>query len=133
LKLLVISLVILLLLVAAVWRASRVMHSMTVVADSAKEMRQAKPETKTRVVVEIADVDGNGLIHGTLLEKKTEELYARTQTSVTAQWSSNTKMVMGNREDVRKGAVVHITGERGSDGRIEAEQIVILTGYVKVS
>lgn len=133
LKLLVISLVILFLLVAAVWRASHFMRSMSVVADNASEMQQSPPAAKLKIVVEISEADASGLIHGILLEKKTEDHYTRTQTAVTAQSSQSTKMVMGKTEDVHKGAVVHITGTRGTDGKIAAEQIVILTGYVKVS
>ncbi len=132
-KLLVISLLILFLLVAAVWRASHLMRSMSVVADNVSEMQQSKPAAKLKIVVEITEAEASGLIHGTLLEKKTEDQYTRTQTPVTAQSSQSTKMVMGKPEDVHKGAVVHITGTRSTDGRIDAEQIVILTGYVKVS
>jgi hypothetical protein len=108
------------------------MRSMSVVAGSAGEMQQSKPGAKLKVVAEITDTDAGGLIRGNLLEKKTEDQYTRTQTPVTAQSSQSTKMVMGKPEDVHKGAVVYLTGTRGADGKIDAERIVILTGYVKV-
>lgn len=132
-KLLVIALLILFLLVAAVWRATHFMRSMSVVASSENDLRQSQPDARLKIVVEITDADASGIIHGTILEKKTEDQYTRTQTPITAQSSQRTKMVMGKTEDVHKGAVVHITGTRGADGKIDAEQIVILTGYVKVS
>lgn len=39
---------------------------------------------------------------------------------------------MGKLGDLRAGAVVHVKGTIGDDHHIAAEQIVILTGYVKV-
>jgi len=113
LKLIVISVLILFLLVAAVWRARYLMRSMSVVAGNASDMRQSMPAAKLKIVVEVTGADASGLIHGTLLEKKTEDRYTRTQTPVIAQSSQSTKMVMGKTEDVHQGAVVHITGTRG--------------------
>jgi len=39
---------------------------------------------------------------------------------------------MGKAEDVRAGAVVHVTGKMAADRSVQATQIVILTGYVQV-
>jgi hypothetical protein len=64
--------------------------------------------------------------------KKTEEIYARTATPVTVQWNAQTNIVMGEMADVHAGAVVHVTGTVQKDHSSDAEQIVILTGYVKV-
>ncbi len=93
---------------------------------------QAKSEEKTKIVIEVEEADERGTIHGKLLEKKTEEIYTRTGTAIVVQSSSDTKMVMGKREHVDKSAVVHLTGTVRADKSISAEQIVILTGYVKV-
>lgn len=74
----------------------------------------------------------DGKITGKLLERKTEEVYARTTTPVTLQSNAQTKMVMGKAADVHSGAVVHVTGTVQKDHSVQAEQIVILTEYVKV-
>jgi hypothetical protein len=116
----------------AVWRATHFAESMPVVAGSVKDLQQATPEEKTKIVIEVEEVDERGTIHGKLLEKKTEEIYTRTGTATVVQSSSETKMVMGKREDVHKSAVVQVTGTVRADKSIFAEQIVILTGYVKV-
>ena len=92
-----------------------------------------RPDAKLKIVVEITDAGASRLIHGTLLEKKTEEPYTCTQTPVTVQSSQSTKMFEGKTEDVHGSAVVHVTGTRGTGGKIEAEPIVIPTEYVKVS
>jgi len=39
---------------------------------------------------------------------------------------------MGKAEDVRAGAVVHLTGTMQEDRSVAAQQIVILTQYVKI-
>jgi hypothetical protein len=46
--------------------------------------------------------------------------------------SGDTKFVMGKAEDVRVGAVVHLTGAMQEDRSVAAQQIVILTKYVKI-
>jgi putative AlgH/UPF0301 family transcriptional regulator len=83
-------------------------------------------------VLEIAEAGSEGKITGKLLQKKTEEIYTRTATAVTVQSNSQTKIVMGKPADVHAGAVVHVTGTVQKDHVIAADQIVILTGYVKV-
>jgi hypothetical protein len=131
-KLAMLILVVSFLIGFAVWRATHLAESMPVVAGSVKDLQQAKPEDKTKIVVEVEDEDQQGTIHGKLLQKKTEEIYTRTGTAMVVQSSAETKMVMGKREDVHKSAVIHVTGSVRADKSISAEQIVILTGYVKV-
>ena len=133
LRLLLVSLLLLFLLAAAVWRAGHAMKSMSVIAGNSRTLEQPPPDGSVKIVVEISDTDARGGMHGTLLEKRTEQLYLRTKTSVTVRSTPETKLVMGKREDVREGAVVHVTGRLTGDGRIDAQQIVILTGYVKVN
>ena len=82
--------------------------------------------------LEIAEAGSEGKITGKLLQKKTEEIYTRTATAVTVQSNRQTKIVMGKPADVHAGAVVHVTGTVQKDQVIAADQIVILTGYVKV-
>ena len=131
-KLAMLILVVSFLIGFAGWRATHFAESMPVVAGSLKDLQQAKPEEKTKIVIEVEEVDERGTIHGKFLEKKTEEVYTRTGTAIVVQSSSDTKMVMGKREDLHKSAVVHVTGTVRADKSISAEQIVILTGYVKV-
>ena len=66
-----------------------------------------------------------------LLDRESEKLYKRTNT-VGIKFSDATKVVMGKPGDLRAGAVVHVKGMIVEDHRLVAEQIVILTGYVKV-
>jgi uncharacterized protein YdeI (BOF family) len=124
--------VIALLAIFAVWKSASMSKSMSAAASDEKQVLQSAPGTKTKFVLEIGEPTAEGTIRGQLLQKKTEEIYARTTTSVTVQFNAQTNFVMGKKSDIHAGAVVHITGTVKDDHRVQAEQIVILTGYVKI-
>jgi len=81
---------------------------------------------------EIGELTAEKIIRGRFLQKKTEELYTRISASVRVQSSENTSADMGKPADVKAGAIIHITGTVHNDHNVQAEQIVILTGYVQV-
>jgi hypothetical protein len=121
----------------AVWRAVLITRAMSVVAGSMNDLQQAKSEDKSKIVIEVDEVTQEGSIHGRLLQKKTEEIYTRTNTAIAAQVNPEIKFIMGQREDKKKSAVIHVTGTLRSNRNavtiaIDAQQIVILTAYVKV-
>jgi hypothetical protein len=123
---------IVLLTVFAVWRSSRTSEGMSAAAADEKQFLQSDAGTKSKLVVEVTECPPDGTIAGKLLQKKTEEIYARTATPVAVHFDAQTKIVMGKKADIHAGAVVHVTGAGRDDRSIQAEQIVILTGYVKV-
>jgi len=115
-----------------VWNSARRAAGMAAAATSdEKQFTQAAQGQKTKVVIEISEAS-NGTIKGQVLQQKSETVYARTSTPAVVHSTAQTKVVMGKPEDVRAGAVVHVTGSTENDHSISAEQIVILTGYVKV-
>jgi hypothetical protein len=114
-----------------VWRgAGRMMRMQTQAANSA-EFAQLKPAEETKIVVEVSEAS-EGRIHGKLLEKQDETHYSRTSNPADVSWEKDTSLVMGNVEDIRVGAIVHVTGKVADDHSVQARQIVILTGYVQV-
>jgi len=121
-------------LAAALTVGRRSMRMSSAMAASAHPTAFAElaPGSKTQAVVEITAVDANGNAEGKLLDRESEDLYQRTRTSVGIKFSDATPVVMGKLGDVHAGAVVHVKGTIGNDHRITAEQIVVLTGYVKV-
>jgi hypothetical protein len=76
--------------------------------------------------------NGGGQIRGKLLEKRDETHYARTANPAEVSWGKQTALVMGKAEDIRAGAILHVTGTISTDRSVRARQIVILTGYVQV-
>ena len=112
-------------------RSIRMASAMAATADQSA-FAQLAPGSKTQAVVEITSVDAKGSAKGKPLDRETEELYKRTNTPVANKFSDATPVVMGKLGDLHSGAVVHVKGTVGDDHRIAAEQIVILTGYVKV-
>jgi malate/lactate dehydrogenase len=122
-----------LLFAFVVWKSASMAKMMsTAAASDMQDFSRSAVGSSAKFVLEIAEASSEGKIRGKLLRKKTEEIYTRTATAVTAQSNSQTKIVMGNPADVHAGAVVHVTGTVQKDQVIAADQIVILTGYVKV-
>jgi hypothetical protein len=121
-----------LLLGLVVWKSGSMAKRMSAAASNARNFSQSAVGSQAKFVLEIQEASADGRITGKLLEKKTEEVYARTATLVTVQSDAQTKMVMGKTADVNAGAVVHVTAMVQKDHNLQAEQIVILTGYVKV-
>lgn len=114
-----------------VWRGAGRFMRMQTQAASNSEFAELKNEDQAKIVVEITEASAEK-IHGRLLEKKDETHYTRAANSVEILWGKSTAVVMGKAEDIRSGAVVHVTGEVGAYRSVEANQIVVLTGYVQV-
>ena len=117
----------------AIWRSATDAKSMSgAAASDEKQFSDTAPGSKAKFAMEITQVPSDRLIRGKLLQKKAEELYTRTGTVVTVRSSETTDVVMGKASDIRAAAVVHVTGTVRDDRSVQAEQIVVLTGYVKV-
>lgn len=121
-------------LAAAIMVGRQSMRMSSAMAASADQsaFAQLAPGSKTQAVVEITSLDAKGSAEGKLLDRESEELYKRTTVPVGINFSDATPVVMGKLGDLQAGAVVHVKGTISDDHRITAEQIVILTGYVKV-
>jgi hypothetical protein len=114
-----------------VWRgAGRMMRMQTQAANQA-EFAQLKPQDTTKIVVEVTEAPA-GRIRGKLLEKQDETHYTRTANQADVAWGKDTSIIMGKAEDIHAGAIVHVTGKVAADHSVQAQQIVILTGYVQV-
>ena len=115
----------------AIWHSARTAASMSGAASSEEnQFAQAQVGSKVKVAMEVASANAEGALRGILLQKKTEEKYARTSTQVVAHIADHTAYVMGKRDDVHASAMIYITGVVQKDRSVDAEQIVILTGYV---
>ena len=114
-----------------VWSGAGRMMRMQAHAASHSEFLQLKPQDNAKIVLEVAEMS-EGRIRGTLLEKQDETHYARTGNAAEVAWGKDTAVVMGKAEDIRAGAIVHVTGKVAADRSVQAQQIVILTGYVQV-
>jgi len=117
--------------VVFVWQGAGRMGSMQTRAANRTEFAQLKPQDNAKIVIEVADASV-GRIHGKLLEKRDETHYARTGNPAEVGWDKDTALVMGKAEDIHAGAIVHVSGTVAPDHSVQAQQIVILTGYVQV-
>jgi hypothetical protein len=116
---------------AFVWRGAGRMMGMQTRAESNAEFAQLKTQDDAKIAVEVKEVP-EGRIRGRLLEKKDETHYVRTGSQAEISRGKDTTIVMGKEEDIRAGAVIHVTGKMGADRNVQATQIVVLTGYVQV-
>jgi hypothetical protein len=123
-----------LILVAVIFSAAQrdLRMSSGAAASGASQFLAAAPGTTMKVVVEIQKQNGCGIFAARLLDKRSDTVYSRSTTPVIVRSDNATRFVMGKAADVRAAAVVHVTGTVDADHRLNAEQMVILTGYVEV-
>jgi hypothetical protein len=111
-------------------RSMRMSSAMAAAADPGAFSRLA-PGAATQAVVEIISVD-KGSADCNLLNREREDVYLRTTTPVEIQFSDTTPVVMGKLADLRTGVVVLVKGTVNASHGLDAQQIVVVTGYVQV-
>lgn len=121
-----------LLSVLAMWRGMGKAMQMKAETTAAAAIPQLKAGDEAKIVLEVTGVAAAASVEGNVLEKQTETVYRRTGKTAKIAFDAATPVVMGKTPDVHPGAVVHVTAKVGDDHALHAEQIVILTGYVKV-
>ena len=114
-----------------VWSGAGKMMRMRTPSGGNAEFGRLNPHDEAKIVIEVSQTRERRIL-GNLLEKQNETHYRRTSNPVEVTWSSDTKLMMGRAEDIRAGAVVHVSGTVASDRSIQAQQLVILTAYVQV-
>lgn len=105
---------------------------MNTVTTDASSLSGLRPGDEAKIAIEITNVKPGVSFEGTVLEKQTETVYARTDKKVKILFDATTPVVMGAMSDVHEGAVVHVKAKVQSDHGLRAEQIVVLTGYAKL-
>ena len=114
-----------------VWRGAGRMMTMQTLVTTRAEFAQLKPQDNAKMVVEVTEAPERR-IRGKLLEKRDEMHYVRTANQAEVGWGKDTAIVMGEAEDIHVGAVLHVTGKVAANHSVQAQQIVILSGYVQV-
>ena len=100
---------------------------------SAAAVLQAPPGSLVKAVVRLEDVSESSACLAQLLEALDGETYRATSTRVHVALTAETEVVMGSEADVRPGAVVQVAGTIDREHAIRVRQIVILTGYIRVT
>jgi hypothetical protein len=99
----------------------------------AAEIGTGSPGTSLDVAVEVTSLSAAGDVTARLLGKR-GDAYARTASVLEIHLMPEAKFVMGGRSDLKPGAILQVHGILESAERklLDAEQVVFLTGYVKV-
>ncbi len=84
------------------------------------------------VAYEVTQAPVDAPLVGTVLERSGEGTYRRTERTLQIRWGRETAVVMGQRENVRPGAVLQVGGQLARGDLLVAERVVILTGAVRV-
>ncbi len=122
----------------AVWAVRGVLvraQQMSTADTSASTFASIAPGSSAKAVVRLDSVKGKEL-KGTLLEKQSDTSYLvpseRTQ-AVVADLNPDTSVVMGKPGEIAVGAVVQLSGTIDAGHVLQTNQVVILTGYVRLS
>jgi len=100
---------------------------------SADAVLGAPPGSLVKAVVRLEDVRESSACLAQLLEARDGETYRATPTRIHVALTPATQVVMGSDADVRPGAIVQVAGTIDSEHAIRVRQIVILTGYIRVT
>ncbi|HEY1348302.1 MAG TPA: hypothetical protein VGF67_01595 [Ktedonobacteraceae bacterium] len=98
---------------------------------TARQLALASPGAQVTVALEVTAAPAGALVTGTLLQKESGSAYTRTGRQATIRWD-RAQLVMGSRSDARQGAILQVSGRMGSDGIVQASQVVFLTGFVQI-
>jgi hypothetical protein len=93
------------------------------------------PGSSAKAVVRLDSVKGEEL-KGTLLEKQSDTVYRvpfKRTAAVIAVLTPDASVVMGKPQDIAVGAVVQLAGTIDASHIFQTNQVVILTGYVRLS
>jgi hypothetical protein len=122
----------------AVWAIRGVLgraQQMSTADTSASTFASISPGSSAKAVVRLESVSGKEL-KGTLLEKQGDTVYllpSESTPTVIAVLTPDTSVVMGKPKDIAVGAVVQLAGVLDADHVLQTNQVVILTGYVRLS
>lgn len=110
-------------------------QQMSTADTTASEFASISPRSSAKAVVRIESVKGNEL-KGTLLERQSDTVYllpSERTPPVIAVLTSDTSVAMGEPQDITEGAVVQLGGTIGVNHALQTSEVVILSGYVRVS
>jgi Kef-type K+ transport system membrane component KefB len=122
----------------AVWAVRGLLvraQQMSTADTTASAFASISPGSSAKAVVRLESVKGSEM-KGTLLERQSDTVYllpSEMTPPVIAVLTPDTPVVMGKPQDIAVGAVVQLAGTIGADHVLQTSQVVILTGYVRVS
>ena len=101
---------------------------------SASALASVAPGSPAKAVVRLDHVAGKES-KGTLLQRQSDTVYLLPSESsaVKAILTPETSVVMGKPQEIVAGAIVQLDGTMDENHVLRASQVVILTGYVRLS
>ena len=122
----------------AIWTVRGVLvraQEMKAADTSASALASVASGSPAKAVVQLDHVSG-GELKVTLLQRQSDTVYlvpSENIATVTAVLTPETSVVMGKPEEIVAGAIVQLDGTMDERHALRTNQIVILTGYVRLS
>lgn len=99
------------------------------------QFEESIPGARVDIVLSVTHLLGERVLSGVFLESDEAEpftAYHRREHNVEVSWAEETRVIMGQENEIQPGALLRIVGKLGSDRAIDGEQIVILTRAARV-
>ncbi|GCE31066.1 hypothetical protein KDA_65500 [Dictyobacter alpinus] len=131
----VLPIILILLLAAAIGYLLYTNHSLTLqgsLPTTNIQLASASSGSSTNVMCEIISTSTNHSLTGYVLERSNDGSYVRTQHTITVTWKSSQNVTMGHDKDLQPGAIVQASGQLDTAKVLHADQISVVTNYLKV-
>ena len=96
------------------------------------QLASAAAGSSINVMCEIISTSTHHSLQGYVLERANDGSYARTQHTITVTWQSDQNFNMGHPQDLQPGAIVQVSGQVDQAKVLHANQISVVTNYLKV-
>ena len=127
------TLVVIVAIGAAARDVARRAGSMQAAATPAATLLGAPVGSRVESVVRLERAVGDAAYDADILESVSGTSYRVTPTHIRVALASDTAVVMGANTDIKAGAVVQVSGAMEASHTVRASQIVILSGYVRIT
>jgi hypothetical protein len=90
------------------------------------------PGQKTQVALQVTSLHAGNRITGRILRPVDPTTLAHTQQTITVQFEPGAAITMGSSAGIKPGALLEANGTIAGNRTLDAESIVVLTGYVQL-
>jgi hypothetical protein len=90
------------------------------------------PGKREQIALQVTSLEPGGLITGRIVQPLTPTTVARTPQTVTVQLTPGATTQMGSSADIKAGALLQASGTADNKGTLQANSIVVLTGYIQL-
>ncbi|GLV54572.1 hypothetical protein KDH_14190 [Dictyobacter sp. S3.2.2.5] len=99
---------------------------------STPKFASATAGSQTSVVCQVISSSGNNSLDGYILEQTSTGVYQRTNNVVHIVWGANQQVSVGRNQDIQQGAIVQADGRVDAARVLHADQLSVVTNFVRL-